>query len=95
MSWNASASDLKVPPSHAHIIQGWLWPVRETVRKTARTFSTQLKIIDEYPQYIFGASQPQHYQFMKDLYPELYERIKSAIKKVIGSVRWDVGRSRL
>ena len=24
---------------HAHIDTGWLWPVRETVRKTARTFS--------------------------------------------------------
>ena len=79
---SASASDLKVSAiGHAHIDTGWLWPVRETVRKTARTFSTQLKLIDEYPQYIFGASQPQHYQFMKDLYPELYERIKSAIAK--------------
>ena len=64
---SASASDLKVSAiGHAHIDTGWLWPVRETVRKTARTFATQLKIIDEYPQYIFGASQPQHYQFMKD-----------------------------
>ena len=79
---SASASDLKVSAiGHAHIDTGWLWPVRETVRKTARTFATQLKIIDEYPQYIFGASQPQHYQFMKDGYPELYARVKSAVAK--------------
>ena len=79
---SASASDLKVSAiGHAHIDTGWLWPVRETVRKTARTFATQLKIIDKYPQYIFGASQPQHYQFMKDSYPELYERVKSAVSK--------------
>ena len=78
----ASASDLKVSAiGHAHIDTGWLWPVRETVRKTARTFATQLKIIDEYPQYIFGASQPQHYQFMKDSYPEIYERVKLAVSK--------------
>jgi len=76
----ASASDLKVSAiGHAHIDTGWLWPVRETVRKTARTFATQLKIIDQYPQYIFGASQPQHYQFMKDSYPEIYERVKAAV----------------
>ena len=77
---SASASDLKVSAiGHAHIDTGWLWPVRETVRKTARTFATQLKIIEEYPQYIFGASQPQHYQFMKDSYPEIYERVKTAV----------------
>ena len=76
----ASASDLTVSAvGHAHIDTGWLWPVRETVRKCARTFATQLNIIGSYPKYIFGASQPQHYQFMKDHYPELYGRIKEAV----------------
>lgn len=78
----ASASDLKVSAiGHAHIDTGWLWPVRETIRKCARTFATQLNLIDKYPDYIFGASQPQHYQFMKDYYPDLYERIKQAVNK--------------
>ena len=49
----ASASDLEVSAiGHAHIDTGWLWPVRETIRKCARTFSTQLSIIDDY-QIIF------------------------------------------
>jgi len=83
----ASASDLNVSAiGHAHIDTGWLWPVRETVRKCARTFATQLDLIDKYPDYIFGASQPQHYQFIKDHYPELYERIKKAVK----SGKWEV-----
>ncbi len=77
----ASASDLSVSAiGHAHIDTGWLWPVRETIRKSARTFATQLSIIEKYPDYIFGASQPQHYQFMKDQYPDLYDRIKGAVK---------------
>ena len=77
----SSASDLSVSAiGHAHIDTGWLWPVRETVRKCARTFATQLNIIDSYPNYIFGASQPQHYQFMKENYPEIYGRIKTAVK---------------
>ena len=77
----AAASDLSVSAiGHAHIDTGWLWPVKETVRKSARTFATQLSIIKKYPEYIFGASQPQHYQFMKDQYPELYSRIKDAVK---------------
>ena len=81
LSKPATASDLNVAAiGHAHIDTGWLWPVRETVRKCARTYATQLSIIDDYPDYIFGASQPQHYQFIKDNYPELYERIKKAVK---------------
>ena len=79
---SASASDLKVSAvGHAHIDTGWLWPVKETIRKCARTFSTQLEIIEKYPDYIFGASQPQHYQFIKDYYPQIYKGIKKAVKK--------------
>ena len=83
----AAPSDLLVSAiGHAHIDTGWLWPVRETVRKTARTFATQLSIIEQYPEYIFGASQPQHYQFMKDQYPEIYNKVKKAVK----SGNWEV-----
>ena len=83
----AAPSDLHVSAiGHAHIDTGWLWPVRETVRKTARTFATQLSIIEQYPEYIFGASQPQHYQFMKDQYPEIYNKVKKAVK----SGNWEV-----
>jgi len=65
---------------HAHIDTGWLWPVRESIRKSARTFSSQIDLLNKYPEYIFGASQPQHYQFIKDNYPRLYEKIKKAVK---------------
>ena len=78
----ASSSALKAAAvGHAHIDTGWLWPVRETIRKCARTFATQLNLIDKYPDYIFGASMPQHYQFMKDYYPNIFKRIKAAVKK--------------
>ncbi|MBT3501933.1 MAG: alpha-mannosidase [Candidatus Marinimicrobia bacterium] len=70
---------------HAHIDLAWLWPIRETVRKGARTFSHALQLIEEYDDYIFGASQPQLYQWMKDKYPELYDRVKVAIK----NNRWE------
>ncbi|MFC5529932.1 alpha-mannosidase [Cohnella yongneupensis] len=66
---------------HAHIDLAWLWPIRETVRKGARTFATALRNMEEYPDYVFGASQPQLYQWMKDQYPELYEQVKERIKE--------------
>ena len=71
---------------HAHIDTGWLWPVRETVRKCARTFAAQLDLIERYPGYIFGASSPQHYAFIKKRYPALYRKIKAAVK----AGRWEL-----
>jgi len=65
---------------HAHIDVAWLWPLRETIRKCARTFSTAVKYMDEYPEYIFAQSQPHLYEFTRDHYPVLYERIKEKVK---------------
>jgi len=70
---------------HAHIDLAWLWPIRETIRKGARTFSTVLALMERYPDYVFGASQPQLYQWIKDHYPALYERIKEKVH----SGRWE------
>jgi alpha-mannosidase len=73
-------SYLKITASgHAHMDLGWLWPIRETIRKGARTFSTALGLIDRYPDYIFGASQPQYFLWMKLHYPDLYARIKAKV----------------
>ncbi|MBJ6359924.1 alpha-mannosidase [Paenibacillus sp. GCM10012307] len=66
---------------HAHIDLAWLWPIRETIRKGARTFSTALRMMERYPDYIFGASQPQLYDWMKQHYPKLYDRVKERIRE--------------
>jgi alpha-mannosidase len=66
---------------HAHLDLAWLWPVRETRRKGGRTFATALKLIKEYPNYKFGASQPQLYEWIKNDYPQLYNDIKKAVKE--------------
>lgn len=66
---------------HSHIDLAWLWPLRETIRKGARTFSTALMMMEHYPDYIFGASQPQLYQWIKSFYPLLYEKIKSRVRE--------------
>lgn len=66
---------------HAHMDLAWLWPIRETIRKGARTFSTALALMDEYPDYVFGASQPQYFQWMKDRFPLLYAKIKRRVKE--------------
>jgi len=82
LSKSAAPSDLSAcAVGHAHIDTAWLWPVQETVRKCARTFASQVRLLERYPQYIFGASQPQHYLFVKETYPNLYEKIKEFVKQ--------------
>ncbi len=78
----ANASALKVSAiGHAHIDVAWLWPLRETVRKTSRTFSTALRLMESYPDYKFGASQPVLYEMMKETFPDFYKRIKDAVAR--------------
>jgi alpha-mannosidase len=64
---------------HAHMDLAWLWPVRETIRKGARTFATAIVMAERYPDYVFGASQPQLFQWMKEHYPQLYSKIKEQV----------------
>jgi alpha-mannosidase len=63
----------------SHIDVAWLWPVRETVRKTSRTFSTVDALMEEYPDFRYAQSQPQLYAFLKENDPELYGRIKQRV----------------
>lgn len=66
---------------HAHLDLAWLWPIRETKRKAARTFSTQLRNMERYPEYVFGASQPQQFEWIEKRYPELFEELKQAVAR--------------
>ena len=66
---------------HAHIDTAWLWPLRETIRKCARTFSTALDYMDRYPEYVFGCSQAQQYAWMKAYYPTIYQGIREKIER--------------
>jgi alpha-mannosidase len=70
---------------HAHLDLGWLWPVRETRRKAGRTFSTAIRLLEEYPDYVFGASQPQAFDWVRQDYPGLFEQIK----KAVAEGRWE------
>lgn len=66
---------------HTHIDVAWWWTVAQTREKVARSFSTVLKLMEEYPNYKFMSSQPQLYQFLKERYPEVYEQIKERVKQ--------------
>ena len=77
---NGTTAPVFYAVGNAHIDLAWLWPMAETIRKTSRTFGQQLRLIERYPDYKFIQSQPAAYMMVKEHYPELYERIKKAIK---------------
>ncbi|MGL4800449.1 MAG: alpha-mannosidase [Cellulosilyticaceae bacterium] len=64
---------------HTHIDVAWWWTVEQTKEKVARSFATVLRLMEEYPEYVFMSSQPQLYQFVKERYPDMYEKIKERI----------------
>lgn len=66
---------------HTHIDVAWLWRLKHTREKCARSFSTVLRLMDQYPEYIFLQTQPQLYEYIKKDYPEIYKAIKDKVKK--------------
>lgn len=65
---------------HAHIDLAWLWPWSETVRKSARSFSNVLKLMEEYPEITFLQSQPHLYEFVHNRYPSVSAEIEERIE---------------
>ncbi|MGN1077693.1 MAG: alpha-mannosidase [Candidatus Gallimonas sp.] len=66
---------------HSHLDLAWLWPIRETRRKAARTVATALNNLKRYPDYVYGISQPQQLEWLKSDYPTLFERVKEQVNE--------------
>ena len=66
---------------HSHIDMAWLWRLSATREKAARTFSTVLNLMNQYPEYKFMHSSPQLYKFLKSDYPEIFTRVKEKIEE--------------
>ena len=64
---------------HSHMDTAWLWHVEETIKKCARTYSNQLSLMQQYPEYKFIQSSSCHSNMILKYYPELFERIKEAV----------------
>ena len=64
---------------HAHIDSAWLWPVRETARKCARTFANVVDLMDRDPGFRFACSSAQQFAWVKERHPDLYARITEKV----------------
>ncbi len=66
---------------HSHIDIAWLWPIRESIRKAARTFSTIIGLMNEYPEMRYIQSQPILYAMIEEHYPELLPSIRRRVEE--------------
>jgi alpha-mannosidase len=76
---NASAHQISAV-GHAHIDSAWLWPMRETVRKVARTCTSATQLMDDYPELIFAMSQAQQFAWIEEQHPIVFESVRERIE---------------
>lgn len=72
---------------HTHIDVAWLWRLKNTREKAARSFSTVLHLMKQYPDYVFLQTQPQLYDYLKTDYPDIYAQIKERAAEG----KWEAG----
>ncbi|MGD7790032.1 alpha-mannosidase [Propionibacteriaceae bacterium Y1700] len=75
---NASAHRIAAV-GHAHIDSAWLWPLRETVRKVARTVSNVVNLSEEHPDLVFAFSSAQQHAWIKEHHPKVWRKLKKAV----------------
>jgi len=71
---------------HAHLDVAWLWPVSQTRHKAARTFSSILRLMEQFPDFHFTQSQPQIYQYIAEDQPDIFEQVRARVAEG----RWEV-----
>ncbi|POY72711.1 hypothetical protein BMF94_4542 [Rhodotorula taiwanensis] len=64
---------------NCHIDTAWLWPFSVTRQKSARSWSTQLDLMDRYPEHRFVASQAQQFKWLEQDYPQLFKKVKAKV----------------
>ena len=70
---------------HSHIDVAWQWTYHVSRNKAARTFGTNLRLLEENPEYLFMASQPVLYEYVKEDQPALYEQVR----RRVAEGRWE------
>lgn len=83
--WQKNESVTIHAVGHTHIEVAWLWRLKHTREKAARSFSTVLRLMEQFPEYTFLQTQPQLYDYLKTYYPEVY----AAIKERVHEGRWE------
>ena len=76
--------------SNAHLDSQWNWDVQTTISQyIPKTLFRNLTLIDKYPDYVFNCEAGIKYAWMKEYYPEDFERLREAV----AAGRWHISGS--
>ena len=64
-----------------HIDVAWLWRFKDTIRKSGRSALNQLRLMERYDEFEFSLSQPSVYNYIKEVYPDIFEQIRQRVKE--------------
>ncbi len=85
--YGAFCGDTRIPGDptvwavgHTHIDCAWRWTFQHGRDKTARSFPTQMNLMDEYPDFIFMSSQPLLYEWLRERAPRQFERLAGHVR---------------
>ncbi|MFO7725524.1 MAG: glycoside hydrolase family 38 C-terminal domain-containing protein [Oceanipulchritudo sp.] len=77
----ASSASLKgILTGHAHLDLVWHWPERIGEAKAVHTFATANRLLETYPEFRFGYSQPASYDAVARRAPALMEAVRDKIR---------------
>ena len=71
---------------HGHIDMNWMWSWPETVAATNDTFTTVLKLMEEFDDFCYTQSQISVYEIMRRYHPRRFEEIR----RRVAQGRWEV-----
>lgn len=72
--------------ANAHIDAAWLWRDKETVEVVKNTFSSVFNMMKTRPDFTYTQSAAAYYDWMEQLYPDIFNSIKERVK----DGRWEV-----
>ena len=73
--------------SNAHFDTQWRWTVQTSINEYVyNTLVQNFALLEQYPDYIFNFEGAVKYQWAKEYYPELFEKLKEYVK----SGRWHI-----
>ena len=72
--------------ANAHLDPIWLWCLPEGLGEAVATCRMAVKLLEEYPDYIFTRGEALIYEWIEQVAPELFEKIRHFVK--IG--RWHI-----
>ena len=70
----------------SHLDLAWLWTLKETRRKVGRTFSSMVRLLDEFAEFRFTQSQAVLFDMLSEDYPSLAKEVRSHVE----SGRWEI-----